>query len=91
MSPTSQNGLNMSGNQNNLLATNGGQLFGSGAITFNTANFGNTVALGQGVWNLGANNISVGGSPASSNNTFSGAVDHVRRQNAGRQRQHCVK
>ena len=46
----SNNQLTLKGNLNSVVATNGGQLFGKGAITFDTAGYGNTITMGGGLW-----------------------------------------
>ncbi|MCE9558717.1 MAG: hypothetical protein K8R88_07170, partial [Armatimonadetes bacterium] len=63
-------GLTISGNQNSLLVTNGGKLFGKGQIFYSGS--GNTIVMGDGVWDANTNVLGIGNNVNSSNNTFIG-------------------
>ena len=76
----SNNQLALNGNLNSVVATNGGQLFGKGAITFDTAGYGNTITMGGGLWISSATALTIGGGVNSSNNAFNivgGTVTNV--------------
>ena len=68
--------LTITGNQNSLSASNGGAVFGKGNIVFSAAagQFGNTINLGAGTWDLDSGSLVVGGDVGASNNTFIGGL-----------------
>jgi len=80
---TNMGAITINGNRNSFIVTNGSKVFGTGAIVMKydlagTAN-GNTIILGDGLWNLNGNSLVVGGSinyntpgavTGGSNNTF---------------------
>ncbi|MCG3147532.1 MAG: hypothetical protein PCFJNLEI_00972 [Verrucomicrobiae bacterium] len=69
---TNVGALTITGNRNSLLASDGGAVFGAGALTFaaTAGQFGNTVELGNGTWNLNNTALNVGSVANASNNTF---------------------
>jgi len=72
---TNVGALTITGNRNSLLATNGGRIYGAGAIVFSATagQFGNTIDLGDGLWNLNTTALNVGSAAGASNNTFTSA------------------
>ncbi len=67
---TNVGNITMSGNRNSLIFTNGSKFYGQGALTFSGTGYGNTVVLGDGIYNLNNSGFSIGGGTGSSNNTF---------------------
>ncbi|MCG3147533.1 MAG: hypothetical protein PCFJNLEI_00973 [Verrucomicrobiae bacterium] len=73
---TNLGALTLASDRNRLIATEGSKIFGTGNIIFSaTANrSGNTINLGDGLWNLNSGSLVVGGAANSSNNTFIGGT-----------------